>query len=592
MNKREIARSIIMTMVLAWSALLMPDRALAETRYVTTSTAACSALSPAPCYTSIQSAINASVTGDSIEIKPGTYSGSITMPSSLTADFSLTLSGSETATTIITGGGSGTLLTASNSSTLYTLAVTIRKLTFKSAAVGISASQNVNLTVTNSIFSSLTSSAINLSVTTSPNILHSVFYQNGTAISRTTTSMTGVNNIFFGNTAVASDRNSTGFRKNSYHNNLDTSVLREETAVIGDPLFVKPGSNDFHLKTGSPCIDTGEDVAGIDLVDSSAPDIGAYGSLNMDTVPFFVSNLRVTAYTATTITVEWDANECYQIDGYQVFYGQSSRSYGAPIDSADTIEEIAGLSSTAPAPTGKPDLYQPTYGNTFLNLLWDTSPVAGATWYEVRYDTVSGSATPITVISENLNDHQLINLTNGTRYYAVVVPYAEPTYYVAVKAYYGSPAAYLSEYSNEASQVIGNKTYGTPSNEVDEYPDLIEPYPGLPNEGCFIATATYGYYSAPQVQVLRDFRDRYLLTNAPGRYFVNWYYTAGPVGARFLNEHSWLKPAARVALLPAVGGAYFMTRTATTFQAASLMAFIFVGIWFFRRRMAKAYGKS
>lgn len=72
--------------------------------------------------------------------------------------------------------------------------------------------------------------------------------------------------------------------------------------------------------------------------------------------------------------------------------------------------------------------------------------------------------------------------------------------------------------------------------------------------GCFIATAAYGSYLAPEVQVLRGFRDRYLMTNPAGRRFVELYYRISPPLARFISEHEALKVIARVLLTPVVYG--------------------------------------
>jgi hypothetical protein len=73
--------------------------------------------------------------------------------------------------------------------------------------------------------------------------------------------------------------------------------------------------------------------------------------------------------------------------------------------------------------------------------------------------------------------------------------------------------------------------------------------------GCFIATAAWGSHDAPEVRVLRTFRDRILLSSPAGSRFVDWYYAHSPAWADWLRAHGWLRPAARAFLLPMVGAA-------------------------------------
>jgi hypothetical protein len=56
----------------------------------------------------------------------------------------------------------------------------------------------------------------------------------------------------------------------------------------------------------------------------------------------------------------------------------------------------------------------------------------------------------------------------------------------------------------------------------------------------------------PHVVVLRDFRDRYLQTNQPGRYFVDWYYNNSPPVAAFIRKNETLRIITRVLLTPVI----------------------------------------
>jgi hypothetical protein len=46
--------------------------------------------------------------------------------------------------------------------------------------------------------------------------------------------------------------------------------------------------------------------------------------------------------------------------------------------------------------------------------------------------------------------------------------------------------------------------------------------------GCYVATMVYGSYEAPEVLVLRRFRDHFLANYFFGRVFINWYYAHSP----------------------------------------------------------------
>jgi len=86
--------------------------------------------------------------------------------------------------------------------------------------------------------------------------------------------------------------------------------------------------------------------------------------------------------------------------------------------------------------------------------------------------------------------------------------------------------------------------------------------------GCFIATAAFGSYEAPYVKLLREFRDQYLLTNEPGQWFVEQYYSYSPPMADWIRDREAVKSVVRVMLLPLIGFALLL------FQIGPLLTLI------------------
>lgn len=77
----------------------------------------------------------------------------------------------------------------------------------------------------------------------------------------------------------------------------------------------------------------------------------------------------------------------------------------------------------------------------------------------------------------------------------------------------------------------------TPSTDGSHYNrDTCEVAQG---SQCFIATAVYGDINAPEVQVLREFRDNVLRETGIGRLAIQIYYSgAGAKTANFISEHA------------------------------------------------------
>jgi hypothetical protein len=109
--------------------------------------------------------------------------------------------------------------------------------------------------------------------------------------------------------------------------------------------------------------------------------------------------------------------------------------------------------------------------------------------------------------------------------------------------------------------------------------------------GCFIATAAYGSSDSWQIDLLRQFRDRYLTANTSGRWFIDTYYRLSPPAARWLEKNEWVQPLIRLLLLPLVGLAWLLVEAGIAAKAVLVLILTLVSMimfigWSRRKRVS------
>ena len=81
----------------------------------------------------------------------------------------------------------------------------------------------------------------------------------------------------------------------------------------------------------------------------------------------------------------------------------------------------------------------------------------------------------------------------------------------------------------------------------------------------------------PHVKLLRDFRDKFLLNNSLGKYFVRNYYRYSLPLADFIAKHGNLRAILQISLLPVVGVSWVALKLGL-FITTALMFFFGIGV--------------
>jgi uncharacterized repeat protein (TIGR02543 family) len=98
--------------------------------------------------------------------------------------------------------------------------------------------------------------------------------------------------------------------------------------------------------------------------------------------------------------------------------------------------------------------------------------------------------------------------------------------------------------------------------------------------GCFIASAVYSSPLHPHVKILREFKNKYLLTNNIGRKLVNVYYKYSPPVADPISKNKALKIVVRIHLLPLTGLCFLMVYLGPLFTGFIFLLPLFFFIFY------------
>lgn len=228
---------------------------------------------PGQPYTTIQSAINAAVTGDTVKVLPGTYTESIT----INKDIVVQGSGYET-TKILTNISPAVVM---NGGKIMWFSIT------STSGDGI---QNTKGFITNCVIAGCGRYGVYFLQNSTGSIKNSVIIGNASD---------GVRGDYYSGNNSGTASNCISWNNGGYgyyliggvtfSDGTTISVPSRSNVINEDPMFV--GDNDFHIPPTSPCFDTGNPVE-VDP-DGSRSDMGYFGGIDTPVYPIVIEvNVR------------------------------------------------------------------------------------------------------------------------------------------------------------------------------------------------------------------------------------------------------------------------------------------------------------